>query len=199
MTFPWSTLITAAFTAGGVLGGAWLKGWQDTNREQRQAEQATESARAQKQQEAYADLVVTARQALRNLRQLRLAYAVDTPDEPAVQEAFSQSGRLADELNRATATVEIVGSTPPRTAAKAVYDSAKEVGDFYQARSLALVAAERRIGVPRGSGLLSFDADKAQTLCDALSDAFDNFITAVRHEHPDAESAKPGDTPGKAD
>ena len=199
MSFPWDTLITAGFTVGGTLGGAWLKGRQDSNREQRQAKQAAEAAQGQRQQTAYAELVVTARQALRNLRQLRLAHAADTPDEPEVREAFSQSGHLADELNKAVAVVEIVGTEQARAAAGAVYDSAKEVGDFYQARSLTMAAVERDIGLPRGRGLVSFDAEKARTLCDALSDAIDNFVAAVRPQPAVAGRAKPRDTPRNQD
>jgi hypothetical protein len=64
MAFPWDALITAGLTVGGMLGGAWLKGHQDTDRDRRQATQAAEAAQAHKQQAAYTDLVVTARQAL---------------------------------------------------------------------------------------------------------------------------------------
>src|SRR5262249_4622456 len=64
MAFPWDTLITADFTVGGVLGGVWLKGRQDTDRDRRRATQAAEAAQAHKQQAACTDLVVTARQAL---------------------------------------------------------------------------------------------------------------------------------------
>lgn len=99
-------------------------------------------------------------------------------------------------MNRAVATVEIVGTAEARAAARAVYDSAKTVGEACQARSLNLATAERRIGIPRGSGLTSFDADRAQARCDTPSDAVDSFITAVRPESAIAESAKPRDTPG---
>lgn len=195
MTILWASVITGFFTVVGTLGGIWLKGWQDSSREQRQARQAAEAAEAQRQQAAYADLVVTARQALRNMRQLRLAYAADTPDEPEVREAFSQAGRLADELGKATAITEIVGTAGATTAARTVYDTAKNVADFYQARSLTLAAAEQRIGLPRGRGLVSFDADKAQRLCDAFAQAIDDFVTAVRPEADGTEPARPDDTP----
>lgn len=195
MTILLASVITGFFTAAGTLGGIWLKGRQDSSHEQRQARQAAEAAEAQRQQAAYADLVVTAREALRNMRQLSLAYAADTPDEPEVREAFRQSGRLASELGKATAIAEIVGTPGARTAARIVYDSAKNVADFYQARSLRLAAAEQHIGVPRGMGLVPFNADKAQTLCDTLSQAIDDFVTAVRPEAAGTEPAKQGDTP----
>jgi hypothetical protein len=198
MAFPWDTLITAGFPVGGTLGGVWLKGHQDTDLDRRQATQAAEAAQAQKQQAAYTDLVVTARQALRNRRQLRLAYAADTPDEPEVREAFSQSGRHADKLNRAAATVEIVDSAAARVAVKAVYDNAKEVSEFYQHRSLTLAVVERNVGIPRGTGVIGFDSAEAQRLCDALADAVDSFITAVRPEPTNA--GRPSrDTPGIRD
>jgi len=49
-----------------------------------------------------------------------MADIADLPDQPEVREAFSQSGSLANELNRAVATVEIVSTTEARAAARAV-------------------------------------------------------------------------------
>jgi Zn-dependent oligopeptidase len=195
MAFPWDTLITAGFTVGGTLGGVWLKGLQDAGRDRRLAKQEAESARTQKQEAAYVDLVVTARQALRNMRQRRMAYAANNFDQPEVQQVFAQADRLADELGRVVATVEIVGTAASRASVQAVHEGAKEVSEFYTARSLALEEVQQATGRSRAQGLAAFDADKAKALCDALSDAIDGFIAALRQERPGIESAKPRDTP----
>lgn len=180
MAFSWDNLISAAAgVVGGIGGGVgttWLRGRYDDRRDRR----ATAATQADRRRDAYADLVKTARLALRNFRQLRLAYAASTPDTPEVTEAFTRAGGLAEDLNRAAAVAEILGSDNARTQARAVYDHAKACGDFYQTYSITLAEVQRNLGtkIP----VAEFDAGKAAKLCDDLADAIDAFAEAVRQE-----------------
>ena len=68
---------------------------------------------------------MTARLALRNFRQLGLAFAAKAPDIPAVNEALSQTASLAADMNKAAALAELVGSPSGRKHARAIYGKAK--------------------------------------------------------------------------
>ena len=175
MSFPWDNLITATSVLvagiGGGAAGAWLRGRSDQRRDDR----AAETAHMDRQREAYAALVTTARLALRNFRQLKLAYVAGTPDVPAVRDAFSQAASLSEDLNRVTVVAEMLGSAQARQCAKAIYDKAKACGDLYQAHELKLA------GMRRG-GSDSFDAGKADTLCGDLDQAVTAFIDVIRPE-----------------
>ena len=90
-TIVLTTLITAVATVSAALGAVWIKGHYDDRAQARQAVQNRATAREDQQRQAYGDLVRTARLALRNFRQLILAYAANTPDIPAVNDAFAQT------------------------------------------------------------------------------------------------------------
>ena len=137
----WTTLITAVATVTAALGAVWIKGHFDDRAQARQAEQARTAAQSDQRRQAYGELVTTARLALRNFRQLGLAYAAKTPDIPAVNEAFSQAASLAADMNKAAALAELVGSPSGRKHARAIYDKAKACADLLQVHEL----------IPRGS------------------------------------------------
>jgi hypothetical protein len=186
-TIVWTTLITAVATLAGSLGGIWLKGIFDDKAQARQAEQSRSAAREDQQRQAYGELVATARLALRNFRQLRIAYTAGAPDIQAVKDALSQTDSLAAEMNKATALAELVGSPGGRKHAREIYDKAKACADLFQGHDLTLAAAPSTIigkllgpAIPGGIGkAIPFDAGKAKVLCDELAVAIDQFIDAV--------------------
>ena len=132
----------------------------------------------------------TARLALRNFHQLILAYAANTPDIPAVNEALNQAASLAAGINQAAALAELVGSPSGRKHARAIYDKARAVADLFQIRELLLAAGPNTLAgklfgraFPEGFGAaFPFDAKKAEALCDELGAAIDQFIEAVNTE-----------------
>ena len=136
----WTTLITAGATLSAALGAVWIKGHYDDRAQARQAEQNRTIAREDQQRQAYGELVKTARLALRNFRQLGLAYAANTPDIPAVNEAFSQTASLAADMNQTAALAELVGSPAGRKHARAIYDKATACANLFQIRELLLAA-----------------------------------------------------------
>lgn len=189
-TIVWTTLITAAATVTGSLGGIWIKARYDNQAQARQAEQSRAAARIDQQRQAYGELVKTARLALRNFRQLNLAYAAKTPDIPAVQEAFSQTASLAAEMNQAVAVAELVGSPEGRKHARAIYDKARTCADLFQSHELYSAAvADSPLGkafapiFPGGmEKWVSFNAAEAASVCDELAAAIDEFIEAANTE-----------------
>jgi hypothetical protein len=189
----WTTLITAGATVSAALGAVWIKGHYDDRAQTRQAKQNRTTARQDQQRQAYGELVKTARLALRNFRQLTLAYAADTPDIPAVSEAFTQAFKLADDLNSSGAVAELVGSPGGRKHARAIYEKAKACADLFQVRELVLAALPNTTlgrlfspvasAVPGGiRNLAPFNAEQADALCSELATAIDQFIEAVNTE-----------------
>jgi hypothetical protein len=186
----WTTLITAVATVTAALGAVWIKGHYDDRGQARQAMQARMAAQDDQCRQAYAELVKTARLALRNFRQLELAYAANTPDIPAVQEAFSQASSMAAAMNQAAALAELVGSPRGRQHARDIYDRARACADLFQIRELLLAALPNTaVGkmfgglFPEGFGkAIPFDAKKASALTDELATAIDQFIEAVHTE-----------------
>jgi hypothetical protein len=189
----WTTLITAGATVSAALGAVWIKSHYDERAQVRQATQNRTVAREDQQRQAYGELVKTARLALRNFRQLGLAYAANTPDIPAVNEAFSQAASLAADMNQAAALAELIGSPSGRQHARAIYDKARACADNFQIRELILAALpDTTVGkllspalsaFPGGIGkAMPFDAGKAKVLCDELEAAIDQFIEAANTE-----------------
>lgn len=186
----WTTLITAVATVTASLGAVWFKGHYDDRTQARQAEERRSAARQDQQRQAYGDLVKTARLALRNFRQLGLAYAVGTPDTPAVTEAFTQAASLAADMNQAAAVAELVGSPGGRRHARVIYDKAKACADLFQGHELILAALPNTsvgklfgAALPGGIGkAIPFDASRAGALCDELAAAIDEFIESANTE-----------------
>jgi hypothetical protein len=187
--FPWTTLITAGAPVIASLGTVWIKGRYDDRVQARQAKENRSAAREDQQRQAYGELVKTARLALRNFRQLRLAYMANTPDIPAVKETFTQTTKLAADLNQTTALAELVGSPTGRQHARAVYDKARACADIFQSHELLLAAIPNTVtgkllapAFPAGMKMIPFDADKAKGLCDELETTIDQFIKVVSTE-----------------
>ena len=191
----WTTLITAGATVSAALGAVWIKGHYDDRAQARQAKQNRTTAREDQQRQAYGELVKTARLALRNFRQLTLAYAANTPDIPAVNEAFTQTASLAVDMNQAAALAELVGSPAGRKHARAIYDKAKACANLFQIRELLLAAMPNTpVGklfastLPEGFWKAipletrKAEAKKAEALSDELEAAIDEFIEAVSTE-----------------
>jgi hypothetical protein len=173
MPFPWDNLITATSTLlagfGGGAIGAWLHGRTERHRDERVAA----SAHADRQRDAYAALVTTARLALRNFRQLVFVFESGAPDTPAVSDAVNQTADLSEELNRTAAVTEMLSSPEGRRHAKTIYDRAKACGDLYQSQFLRLAGLHGRRREP-------FDSAQARVLCDELGSAIDAFIDVIR-------------------
>jgi len=194
-TIVWTTLITAAATVSAALGAVWIKSEYDDRSQARQAVQNRATAREDQQRQAYGELVKTARLALGNFRQLGLAYAANTPDIPAVNEAFTQTASLDAEINQAAALAELAGSPSGRKHARAIYDKAKACANLFQIRELLLAAVPNTpVGkllagaLPEGFWKAipletrKAEAKKAGALCDDLEAAIDQFIEAVSTE-----------------
>jgi hypothetical protein len=186
----WTTLITAIATVTGSLGAVWIKIRYDDRAQARQAEQNSASAREDQQRQAYGELVKTARLALGRFRQLRLAYAADKPNVPAIIETLSQSASLAADLNQAAALAELVGSPGGRQHARIIYQKAAACADLFQGHEPILAPAS---DTPLGQVLrpaisaaigktIPFDGRKAKVLCDELEAAIDQFIETVTTE-----------------
>jgi hypothetical protein len=183
MPFPTDALLVALTSglvggASGGLGGVWLKSHFDL----KQARLATVETRAGRQRDAYASLAVTARLALRNDKQLAILYARQgqLPDDSIIRSILARTDTLADELSQAAAVVELTGSEDARKHAAAVYDAAKSAAELYQARS-------HRLASGKWSGFVAaigdvFDSAEARKRCEALADAIEAFIGAVRGE-----------------
>jgi hypothetical protein len=142
------------------------------------------------QRQAYGELVTAARLALRNFRQLRIAYTAGAPDIQAVKDALSQTDSLAAEMNKATALAELVGFPSGCKHAREIYEKAKACADLFRGHDLSLAAApsttkEKLLSpaIPGGIGkAIPFDAGKAKVLCDELAVAIDQFIEAANTE-----------------
>lgn len=188
--FPRTTLITAGAPVIASLGAVWIKGRYDDRAQARQAGQNRSVARENEQWQAYGELVKTTRLVLRNFRQLRLAYMANTPDIPAVKEAFSQTTSLTADMNQAAALAELVGSPDGRQHARAIYEKARACADVVQSHELIIAGIPNTVagkllgpGIPGGiSKAIPFDAGRAKGLCDELEAAIDQFIEAVSIE-----------------
>jgi hypothetical protein len=180
MAFPTDALIVALFagTSSG-LGVAWLNNLY----ENRRATRASTDARAGRQRDAYADLIVAARLALRNARQMRILYertGGEIPDDPTIRSVLASADSVATDLNKATAIVALVGSDDARAHAKTVLDAAASAAGLYQERSRRLANAKGRdLAKARGE---IFDAAEAAVRCQSLDDAIEAFVGAVRPE-----------------
>lgn len=180
MAFPWESLIAAAAGVIGGIGGAGVTGYLANKREEAAADRLEDAAEEARRRDAYASLLIASRAALRNFRQLRLAYSADTPDVPEVTDVVAQSSTLASEMNQAAALAELVGSDDVRQRARAVYEKAKTCAEFYQERSIGLAGLDKVLGT---RGLPHrFDAEQAERLCDDLATSIDAFADMARDE-----------------
>ncbi|HUC26535.1 MAG TPA: hypothetical protein VMA73_27855 [Streptosporangiaceae bacterium] len=182
MTFPWDNLISAAAGVAGGLGGGLGSVWLKARYDGKQARQERADAKADAVTDSYASLVVTARLAARNMRQLRIWYgaAPGAVLDAAMPPVMQRGDELATELNQAAAVVQLTGTEKARIAAGKLIDAAREVSAVFQERSELIRDAEAKQA--QRSRLAPFDSDGADALIDAVQAATDEFITAVRTE-----------------
>ncbi len=160
--FPWTNLITAAGTLGAGLGAVGLKGRSDRKDRAAQAEREDDSARAERLRLAYADLVTTATEMVRSLRQILDVSKEVTAKHPVYKEIAGRAEAVAGQLAQAIAVAQMVGSDKARQGAKIVYN-----------------ATAAATGVMEQDPL---DRAAAEAATDGLSAAIDAFIDAVRPE-----------------
>jgi len=183
MGFSWDVLITGLSTLFAGLGGAWINGATGVNRDKQAGRLGVQLERDQRQRDAYATLIMVARQVLRNQRQMLVAYVANEPGfsgDPIVADTFTRANTLGDDLTRAVVEVELLGSEVARTNAVAILEAVRAVGDIFAARSLALHTAEKSDkSIAR---LPPFDESAATARCQTLDASIGAFIDAVRPE-----------------
>lgn len=171
--FPWTVLITGVSTLGASLGAVWLKSSYDYKTQKEQTDEATTAGRTERQREAYADLLKTARLYLRANRDLAAFRDPEDFDEtgnytnPVAQVAAQQLVSLTEELNEAVAKVELLGSDEARSGAKDIYN---------KCRALWAVFAEDELITH------IFDSELAKTRGEELATALETFVDTVRPE-----------------
>jgi len=177
--FPWNSFFISIGPLAGALGGVWIRGRQDTDREQGRAVRARQDAHRDRCGDAYAELVTTARLVLRNQKQLGIAFAtrVDT-EHQTIQDVFARGSDLLDDLNRAVVIVAITGSAESRSRANAVFGAIRTCSDIITAHSAAVYA--RRTGTGSGA-TVSGTADLIESIATAEA-ALEEFLDAVRPE-----------------
>lgn len=188
--FPWNTLITAGAPVVASLGTFWLTVRYADRTQARQAAETRQTAQADRRRQAYGELVMTARLALRNFRQLSRAYAVGTPDIPAVNNAMSQTDSLTASVYQAAALTEIIASPDSRLRARSIHDKTRDCADLFQGQELITAAWPRTSAGKAFSFLpaevtrnaIPFDTGKAKDRCDELAAAIDQFIETVNLE-----------------
>ena len=182
VAFPWDNLISAAAGVvgglGGGLGSVWLKARYDS----KQGRQQRTDAQADAVQDSYAHLVVTARVAARNMRQMRswLGTAPSALLDGEMLPVMQRSDQLANELNQAAAVVQLTGTEKARIAAGKLIDAARDVGALFEERSQLMRDTDAKPG--QRTRLAPFDSEGADALIDAVQAATDEFITAARTE-----------------
>jgi hypothetical protein len=189
-TIVWTTLITAVATVTAALGAVWIKGHYDDRTQVRQAQESLSAAQTDRRRQAYGELVMAARLALRNFRQLTFAYAVGTPDVSAVKDALSQTDSLTANVYQAAALTEIIASADGRRRARSIHDKTRDCADLFRSQEL-LSAIWPDLAVDKNLSSLSpkeirketpFDREEAKGHCDQLAAAIDQFIEAVNQE-----------------
>ncbi len=148
------------------------------------------NTQADRRRQAYGELVMAARLALRNFRQLTFAYAVGTPDVSAVKDALSQTDSLTANVYQAAALTEIIASADGRRRARSIHDKTRDCADLFRSQEL-LSAIWPDLAVDKNLSSLSpeeirketpFDREEAKGHCDQLAAAIDQFIEAVNQE-----------------
>lgn len=175
-SFPWGTLIIVAGPVTASLGAVVAKGHYDLKRDQRRAGRKDVAAQAARRQQAFTDLLMAARVALRNYRTIRIAYVTNLFGDPALKAALERTDAVTEDLQRAVAVVEYI-APDVRAAAKRVNDTAASVVYIYSERSLELRVAS----TPTSAGpAKSFDIDATQAALAELTAAIDAFLNAAQ-------------------
>jgi hypothetical protein len=196
-TIVWTTLITAVATVTGSLGAIWLKGLYDDKTQARQAEdagrrdeQASAAAISDRQRDAYAGLLGTARYWLSAALEIQQEFE-GLPKDTKID----RSRILVQELTQAVARVELVGTDAARSGAETVYNKAIAAGLVF-----AHYAGLRAEAKKTGSHIPEFDNPGASEAIGALEAEIQSFLECVRREQgtsrPHAPSAAaPPDPP----
>jgi hypothetical protein len=179
MAFPWDNLITAAAAVIGAVSGAGITGYIASKRSDKEADRAEAMARDDRRRDAYAAVLVTGRAALRNFRQLTLAYAANTPDTQEVRGVIGTASDIAGSLIEAIAVTELVGSPRVRQLARSIYQKARACSMAYQSHSVleAQVKTVFSFLPPQ-----KFDAKEAEQRCAELATAIEAFADVARDE-----------------
>ena len=183
-SFPWETLIIVAGPVTASLGAVAAKGRYDLKRDQQRADRKDKAAQAARRQQAFTDLLLTARVALRNYRTIRIAYVTHLFSDPALKVALERTDAVTEDLQRAVALVEYV-APDARAAAKTVNDTAAKVVQMYSERSLEIRLTSSASVAPTEP----FDIDAAQAALAQLSAAIDAFLDAVHRPRPAAKTS----------
>ena len=179
MSFPWDSFFISVGPLVGALGGVWVKGRQETGREQRQAERIRQDAYEDRCRGAYADFVTATRLLLRNQRQLGHGFATGADTEHQImRDIFARGSSLQDDLNRAGLVVELLGSTEARTLADAVVEAVRTCGDIITAHSNEIYAHQSGAA----ASVTAFPAANLAGAMDEANTAVKAFIDAVRPE-----------------
>jgi hypothetical protein len=182
VAFPWDNLISAAAGVVGGLGGGLGSVWLYARYDGKQARQERTDARADAVKDSYASLVVTARLAAGNMRQMRIWYsaAPGVPPDAAMLPVIQRGQQLASELTQAATVVQLTGTEKARVAAGKLIDAAREVSALFQERSELIRDTDAKPA--QRARLAPFDSEAADALIDAVQAATDEFIAAVRTE-----------------
>jgi hypothetical protein len=182
VAFPWDNLISAAAGVVGGLGGGLGSVWLKARYDGKQARQEQADAKADAVNDSYARLVVTARLAARNMRQVRIWYSAAPGEVPdaAMLPVMQRGDELANELNQAAAVVQLTGTEKARIAAGKLIDAARDVSAVFQERSELI--RDKDAKPAQRARVAAFDSEGADALIDAVQAATDEFITAVRTE-----------------
>jgi hypothetical protein len=184
--FPWGTLIIVAGPVTASLGAVVAKGHYDLRRDRQRADRKDLVGQAARRQDAFTDLLLTARVALRNYRTIRIAYVTNLFSDPALKAALERTDAVTEDLQRAVAVVEYV-APDVRIAAKRVNDAAASVVYIYSERSLELRLATA-LTSPGPAG--SFDIGAAQSAIAEFTTAIDAFLDAAHLPRPDARTSR---------
>jgi len=170
--FPWSTLITAVSTLGAGLGGAGLTNRYNLRNQDRQFKDANEAKREERLRQAYGDLLVGGRQLLGNLGQMRVFYSSDQND-PAAGALNSRMDSRCDQVSKAAALVDLLGSAPVRAAEQELAASSLVFTSF----RVRAEAGQWQIDTPGG-----YDGPAIEAAEQRLTAAIDTYAEAARGE-----------------
>ena len=182
VAFPWDNLISAAAGVAGGLGGGLGSVWLKARYDSKQARQQRTDTQADAVQDSYAHLVVTARLAAANMRQMHSWYGAAPSARPdqVMLPVMQRSDQLANELSQAVAVVQLTGTEKARIAAGKLIDAARDVSALLHERSQLMEDADAKPA--QRARLAPFDSEGAGALIDAVQAATDEFITAARTE-----------------
>jgi hypothetical protein len=175
-TVIWTTLFTVAGTLGGVLlTGVFADRTQARQDEdaKRRDEQASAAAVSDRQRDAYAGLLGTARYWLSAALEIQQEFE-GLPRDTKID----RSRILVQDLTQAVARVELVGTDAARSGAEAIYKKAMAAGLVF-AHYVGLRAEAKKTGSHVLPNVGSLSASEAIRDLEA---EIQSFLECVRHE-----------------